>query len=151
MTTTSKTVRHILQWWNLAHLYITYRRSEKHMNHVKNPFNSADIRIFLPEISNFCYIKKYRYRLQSDTSFIIPLTFFECLKVLLEKLIATLMMSAKLATIGLVKNKHFETKVMTSLLLSLSSPTKFCHKFFRSNHGFYQKNQFFWGVLLVQF
>ena len=68
--------------------------------------------------------------MQSDTSFLIRLTFFECLKVLLIKLIATLMVSAKLATIGLVKNRYFEIKVMTSLLLSLSSLAKFCPKFF---------------------
>ena len=27
----------------------------------------TDISIFLPEISNFCYIKKYRYRLDFNT------------------------------------------------------------------------------------
>ena len=32
-------------------------------NHETHPLSSADIGIFSPEISNFCYIKKYRYRL----------------------------------------------------------------------------------------
>ena len=36
---------------------------EKPKNHVTHPLNSADISIFSPEISKFCYIKKYRYRL----------------------------------------------------------------------------------------
>ena len=31
------------------------------------PLISADISIFSPEISKFCYIKKYRYRLHFDT------------------------------------------------------------------------------------
>ena len=30
------------------------------------PLSSADISIFSPEISKFCYIKKYRYRLDFD-------------------------------------------------------------------------------------
>ena len=35
-----------------------------------HPLNSVDISIFSPEISNFCYIKKYRYRLKFNTYFI---------------------------------------------------------------------------------
>ena len=53
-----KPVTHILQWWNLAQLYLTQRRCKKYMNHVTNPLNSADISIFSTEISKFCYIKK---------------------------------------------------------------------------------------------
>ena len=62
-----KSVTHILQWWNLAHLYLTQRRSKKYMSPVTNPLSSADISIFSPEISKFCYIKKYRYRLHFST------------------------------------------------------------------------------------
>ena len=62
-----KSVTHILQWENLAQLYLTQRRSKKYMNHVTHPLSSADISIFSPEISKFCYIKKYRYRLYFDT------------------------------------------------------------------------------------
>ena len=62
-----KSVAHILQWWNLAQLYLTQRRSKKYMNHVTHPLSSADISIFSPEINKFCYIKKYRYRLYFDT------------------------------------------------------------------------------------
>ena len=62
-----KSVTHILQWWNLAQLYLTQRRSKKYMNHVTHPLSSADISIFSPEISKFCYIKKYRCRLYFHT------------------------------------------------------------------------------------
>ena len=41
--------------------------SKKYMNHVTHLLTSADISIFSPEISKFCYIKKYRYRLHFDT------------------------------------------------------------------------------------
>ena len=54
-----------------------------------HPLSSTDISIFLPEI-NFCYIKKYRYRL--------PL--LESLKVVSVNMVAILMMSAKLANLG---------------------------------------------------
>ena len=62
--------------YNLSHisyndetwqLHLTQRKSKNYMNHVTNPLSSADISIFLPEISRFCYIKKYRYRFHLDT------------------------------------------------------------------------------------
>ena len=37
------------------------------MNHVTQPLTSAEISIFSPEISKFCYIKKCRYRLHFST------------------------------------------------------------------------------------
>ena len=43
------------------------KKIKKYMNHVTRPVSSADISIFSPEISKFCYIKKYRYRLHFDT------------------------------------------------------------------------------------
>ena len=42
-----------------------------------HPLSSADISIFLPEFSKFCYIKKYSHRLHIDTQFLVLLTFFE--------------------------------------------------------------------------
>ena len=63
---------------------------------------SADISIFSPKISNFSYIKKCRYRLHFDTLFPI-LFFFESLKVALLNMVTILMMSAKMATLGLLK------------------------------------------------
>ena len=62
-----KSVTHILQWWNLAELYLTQRRSKNYMNHMTHPLSSADISIFSSEISKVCYIKKYRYRLHFNT------------------------------------------------------------------------------------
>ena len=66
------------------------------MNHVIQPLSSAEISIFSPEISKFCYIKKYRYRLHFDTKSLILLTFLESLNILLIKLVRILMMSAKM-------------------------------------------------------
>ena len=74
-----KSLTHILQWWNLAQLYLTQRRCTKYMNHVTYPLSSTDINIFSPEISKFCYIKKHRYRLHFDTWFLFILTFPESL------------------------------------------------------------------------
>ena len=53
---------------------------------------------FSPEINNFCYIKKCRFRLHFNTQFLILLTLFDSLKVLLRKMVAILMMTSKLAT-----------------------------------------------------
>ena len=66
-----KSFAHILQWWNLAQLYITYWRSKKYINHMTHHLISADISIFSPEISKFFCIKKHRYRLDFDTQFLI--------------------------------------------------------------------------------
>ena len=45
-----------------------YLKNIKHyVNHVTHPLISAEINIFSPEISNFWYIKKYRYRLHFGT------------------------------------------------------------------------------------
>ena len=73
------------------------------MNHVTHPLRSADISNFSSEISKFCYIKKYMYRLHFDTKFLILLIFLESLKIVLIKKVITLMMSAKMATPGLLK------------------------------------------------
>ena len=62
-----KSATHILQWWNLAQLYLTKGRSKKCINHVTHSLSSADISIFSPEISKFCYIKKHTYKLDFDT------------------------------------------------------------------------------------
>ena len=77
------------------------------MNHVTHPVISADISIFSREISKFCYIKKYRYRLHFDSQFLILLTFIEFLKIVLINIFTILMMSAKMTTPGLRKIKVF--------------------------------------------
>ena len=43
------------------------KKTQKYMNHVTHPLRSADMSIFSTEISKFCYIKKYRYRLHFNT------------------------------------------------------------------------------------
>ena len=55
------------------------------MNHVTHPTSPADNSNFSPEISKFCYIKKYMFRLSFDTKFLILLTFLEFLKIILIK------------------------------------------------------------------
>ena len=50
---------------------------QRFINHVTHPFSSADINIFPPEISKFCYIETYKYRLDFGTYFLIVLTSFE--------------------------------------------------------------------------
>ena len=80
------------------------------MNHVRHPVSPADISNFSPEISKFCYIKKYMYRLHFDTKFLVLLTFLESVKMVLIKKITILMMSAKMATPGLLKITVFWNK-----------------------------------------
>ena len=73
------------------------------MNHVTHLMSPADISNFSPEISKYCYIKKYMYRLHFDTKFLIILAFLESLRIVLIKKVTSLMMSAKMATPGLLK------------------------------------------------
>ena len=77
------------------------------MNHVAHPLSSADISIFSPEISKFCYTKKCWYRFHFDTLFLILLTFFEYLNIVLINMITILMMSAKMVTLGFIKINVF--------------------------------------------
>ena len=65
------------------------------MSHVTHSLSSAEISIFSTEISKFCYIKKYSYRLQFDTYFLILLTFLEILKIVFINMVTILMMSTK--------------------------------------------------------
>ena len=87
------------------------------MNHVTHLFISADISIFSSEISKFCYIRKYRYRLHFSISFLILLIFFESLKIFLKSIVTILMMSAKLATPGLLNIKIFRNKGYDVIIL----------------------------------
>ena len=43
------------------------KKKKNYMNRMIHPLGFANIRIFLPEISKFGYIKKYRYRFHLDT------------------------------------------------------------------------------------
>ena len=77
------------------------------MNHVTHILSSTDISIFPPEISKFCYIKKWKCRFHFGTQFLILLTFFESLKIVLINIVTILMMSAKAAALGLLEIKVF--------------------------------------------
>ena len=72
------------------------RKIQKYINHVTHPLSSADISIFSPKISKFCYIKKYRYRLD-----------FESLVIVLINMVTILIMSAKITTPSLLKIRVF--------------------------------------------
>ena len=142
------------------------------MNHVTHPLSSADISNFSPEISKFCYINKYMYRLNFDKKF--PILFSKSLKIVIKK-VTILMMSAKMATPGLLKIKVFWNKgddiiiyVHDVTIKILSRNSKYIvdlvmwPKFGKSSismreviiisilEGFDQKSSFFWGVFLVQ-
>ena len=80
------------------------------MNHVTHILSSTDISIFPPEISKFCYIKKWKCRFHFGTQFLILLTFFESLKIVLINIVTILMMSAKAAALGLLEIKVFWNK-----------------------------------------
>ena len=87
--------------------------------------SSADISIFSPEISNFCYIEKYRLKLHFNIIFLILSTFDESLKVVLIIMIAIVMMSAKLATPDLLILKAFSNKDY-DLMISVHDVTNSC-------------------------
>ena len=107
MAPSLKSVTHILQWWNMAQLYLTWRWPKKYMNHVTLPPGFCLHQHFLSEISN---IRKYRYRFHFCKKLEILLTFFEYLKKFLINVVTILIMPAKLATLGLLKIKIFWSK-----------------------------------------
>ena len=63
----------------------------------------ANVSNFSPEISKFCYIKKYMYRLHFGTKFLNILAFLESSGTFLIKKVTSLMMPAKIVTPGPVK------------------------------------------------
>ena len=86
------------------------KRSKKYMNHVTHPLSSAGISTFSPEITKFCSINKYRYRLHFDTKLQANLPFLESLRIASIDMFTILMMPAKMATLGLLKRKIFTNK-----------------------------------------
>ena len=72
-----------------------------------HPLSSDDISIFSLEISKFCYLKKYRCRLDFDTQFLFLLTFLGSLIIALINMVTIFMMSGKMATLGLLKIRVF--------------------------------------------
>ena len=109
-----KSVTHILQWWNLVQLYLTWKNPKKYMYYVTLPLSSTEIHIFSPEISKFCHIKKCMYRLHFDTKFLILLTFLESSKILLMKKQKFWWCHQKWLPQVFLKQRYFEIKIMTS-------------------------------------
>ena len=68
-----------------------------------HPLISADISIFSLEISKFFYIKKYSDKFHFNTSFLILSNFAESLRIVLVNMVTILMMSVKMAKLGLLK------------------------------------------------
>ena len=52
-TPSLKSVAHILQWWNLAQLYLTKERPKKCINHVKQPWVLLASTFFHKKSANF--------------------------------------------------------------------------------------------------
>ena len=61
------------------------KKIQKYINHVAHLLSSADISIFSPKISNFCYIRKYSYRLHFNACFLGFLTSFWVFKCCFDK------------------------------------------------------------------
>ena len=102
-----KSVTNILQWWTV----IPYlKKIPKIYESRDTPLEFCWHSNFSPKISKFCYIKKCMCRLHFDTIFLILLTFLESLKIILRKKVTILMMSAKMATPGLLKINSFWNK-----------------------------------------
>ena len=89
-----------------------------------HPLSSAII-IFYQKSVNFV-ISRNTDRFHLDRQFLILLTFLESLSIILINMVTILMMSAKMATLSLLK-KRFRKKVMTIYFLSRTSPAKFYH------------------------
>ena len=102
----------------ICHTYLTMMKLDiviPNLKKIQKVYESrdtprADISIFSPEISKFCYIKQYRYRLNFTTWFLIVLAFLESLQISLINLVIILMMSAKIATPVLLKITVFWNK-----------------------------------------
>ena len=80
------------------------------MNRVTDPLSSTDISNLSTEISKFCYIKKQMYGLHFDKNFFNSFNFSWVFKDCFNKKITILMISAKMATPGLLKITVFWNK-----------------------------------------
>ena len=121
-----KSVTHILEWWNLAQLHLTYRGPKKHKDRVTHHLSSADISIFHRKSLIFVIARN------TDKDCILIhnfyfLTFFESLKVVLKNMVAILMISAKLVTLGLLKTNVFWNKDYCVIISVHYVNTKSCH------------------------
>ena len=83
----------ILQWWNLTQL------PKEDPKNIKIPWHTTwvDISSFFTKISDFCYIKKYGYRLHFNKG-LLGLLIFLILMLFSKYMVAMLMMLAKSTT-----------------------------------------------------
>ena len=77
-------VVHILQWWDLAQLYLTFKGPKTIWLTWHIPWVLLESAVLLQK-SAFFYIKKYMYRLHFDTTFLVLCTFLESLKTVVKK------------------------------------------------------------------
>ena len=90
---------------------------KKYMNHVTHSLSSADISIFSVQISKFCYIIKIQIKIAFWYIISNSFNFFWVFKDFLINMVTILMMSAKLATQGLLKIKLFWNKGYDVIIL----------------------------------
>ena len=105
----------------ICHTYPTMIKLGTHMSYlkkIKKIHESRDTTLafcchhhFLPETSKFCYIKKSK-KIKAAFWYIISnsFKFFESLKTVSMNVVTILMMTAKMATLGLLKIKLFWNK-----------------------------------------
>ena len=105
-----KSVTHILQWWNLTELYLTQRKSKKYMNHVTHSLNSADISFFHRKSANFAISRNTDIDCISIHNFYLFWLFLILYRFFVINMVKILMMSTKMATLGLLKMKVFWNK-----------------------------------------
>ena len=82
---------------------------------------------FLLEISKFCYIKKYWYRLYFNTLFLIFLNSIESWKIISINMVAVLLMSAKMDTLELFRIKLSLNKDYDVTTSAMASSTEIYH------------------------
>ena len=100
---TVKNLLHISHNDEPWHNYTLPMEDPKNIKNHVTALNSAEIRIYLIELGNFCYIKKQR----KIAFLLILLIFIEFLKVAGINMTAILIMSAKFANPGILKIKGF--------------------------------------------
>ena len=86
------------------------KKIEKYINHIIHPLSSDNIMIFSQEIRNFVISRNTDKYCISIQKFWLFLLFFESFRVHLIKKVKILMMSAKSATLGLLKIKACRNK-----------------------------------------
>ena len=65
-----KSVTHILQWWNLAELYLSQRQSKKYINHMTHPWVLLTSAFFHQKSANFVISRN------TDTDYILIHNFY---------------------------------------------------------------------------